>query len=471
MVLASCESGETHYKQAEARPGDTIVINNTTKVYLDLLENAAQSGMGAGFGWLNGEGVFITTTPDPNAADPASMVETTTKVGGISRSDGWVEIPVIDCGENFIDVVFTPAGDPSTEDISNTDSIGSKTVQVLTGSDGQKLYLNDLWRYILVGVTEAVPHVEPSSSVTGVRYEAGTTADTRIVWVKVEVQHTGVEGTRRTSAMTQSYEVGYVQTKAGAVEPEDPFEVRLHNFDLFRTYRKKTQHSICEGFMSFAVYNARTGELVEEISTDGFSSQLAKCGHFGAPTNGYIIREASVLGNAPTEVTENVVADNEEALSASYVNGNFKLTVKCTSQDYYVHFPVRGRDDSEGGIAAGGQNLFFTATCVYTNPETGWTKTWEFTHRTEVKVKGWEQRTPQVDRSKETVNDVDGTRNLRYAGTYVVEFVNHLYLNGEEVVQEDGNDDYYFQTSKTNGSTVPFHTSEMAIDTWVSYLP
>ena len=468
MVLASCQSGETRRIMQAADPQEPI--HDVTSTKLEQTAQDQRSGMSTGFGWVSGNAVFTTKPIADTSGNPGDEVISVVYAGGTSRSDGNVLKDTIACGQEFIDVAFQPAGEPTESDLSTNDSISKKTIANFNGTDGQVLTLEDLYRYLKVESTLPTPHYEPSSTVTGVRYEPGRDENTRIVWVAVTVNQQ-VIGTSIGTNLTQAYEIGYIQTKAATVEPEEPYEIRLHNFDLYRTYRKKTQHSICEGFMSFAVYNSKTGELVEEISTDGFSSQLAKCGHFGAPTNGYIIREASLLGNAPTSVTENVVSDNAEALSASYIKGNFKLTVKCISQDYYVHFPVRGRDDAEGGIAAGGQNLFFTATCVYTNPETGWTKTWEFTHKTEVNIKGWQQRTPQVDRTSETVNDVDGERKLRYAGTYVVEFVNHLYLNGEEIVQENGNEDYYFQSSKINGDTSPFHTSDMAIDCWTSYLP
>jgi hypothetical protein len=475
-VFTACESNETYEKLAEARPGDTIYVNKTTKVRIDALERNTLSGMVAGAGWQYFDGVFVTSTPD--ADDPMSTVETETKVGGVSRSDGRVQLPVIECGEEFIDPVFELTSGPDTADVSNTDSIGSKVAQLYSGSDGQKLNLDDVWSYVAVGVTEAVPHYEPSSTLAanGIRYEYDPAdPNVRVVWVKVQVAQ-NVVGTTQGTNFNQYYEIGYQQTKNAAVEPEkDPYEVRIKDFQLFRTYRKKTQHSICEGFLSFGVYNTKTGELVEEIVTDQFSMQLGKTGHFGAPTNGYIVGEARLIGSAPTAVTETEIADNEEALTASHQAGNFNVTVSCTAQDYYVHFPVRGRDDSEGGMAAGGQNLFFHATLTYTRPATAtepaWTKTWSFTHKTDVNVIGWEVRTPAVDRTGEVVNDVDGQRKLQYAKSFVVEFVNHLYLDGEEIVQVVGDDDFYYPISKAIGSTVPFHTSDMVIDCWTSYLP
>ena len=470
-ALCACESNETREIVKAADPVEPVVINNTTTTKLEKVDEGVQSGMGSGYAWTTFNGVFITETPDLSADDPTSILREETKVGGISASYGKVLKDTIACGEAFIDPIFTISGEPTTTDLSTSDSIAARTTTVYTGSDGEILNLDDLYAYLNANVTIAVPHYEPSSSISGIRYEPGTDENSRVVWIQVRVDQK-VVGTTQGTAFSQTYEVGYTQVKNAAVEPEkDPYEVRIKSFDLFRTYRKKTQHSICEGVMAFAVYNSRTGELVEEISTDDFAMQLAKCGHFGSPSNGYIVGEARLIGSAPTSVTEKVVPDNEEALTACHEKGNFKVVVTCTAQDYYVNFPVRGRDDSEGGMEAGGQNLFFQAEITYTSPDGAWTKTWKFTHTTEVNVKGWENATPAVDRSSETVNDVDGQRKLNYAGTFVVEFVNHLYLDGEEVVQVVGDDDYYHVVSKASGTFVPFHTSDMRIDCWTSYLP
>lgn len=474
VLLCSCESGETRQLVKAADPSEPIHDVTTTR--LEKFAQDSRSNMGSGFGWVTANGIFTTKPVADINGEPGDQVVDEIYVGGESRSDGRVLRDTVDCGENFIDPVFTLAGDPTTEDITNADSIGAKTVQVFTandgkdGSKGQTLTLEDLYRYLKVDATLPTPHYEPSSTVTGVRYEPGTDADTRIVWVAIQVDQQ-VVGTTAGTSLSQEYEIGYVQKKQAAVVNPDPVEVRVKDFQLFRTYRKRDQHSICEGYLSFGVYNTVTGELVEEITTDQFSMQLGKTGHFGSPSNGYIVGEARLIGSAPTAVTEVELSDNEEALAATHKVGNFTAAVSCTAQDYYVHFPVRGRDDSEGGMSAGGQNLFFHATLTYTHPETGWTKTWSFTHSTEVKVKGWEVRTPQVDRSGEKVNDVDGIRNLKYEKTFVVQFVNHLYLDGEEIVQMEGDDDFYYPVSKTTGTTKPFHTSEMAIDCWTSYLP
>jgi len=478
--MASCQSNETR-THVSATPGEPIHDVTTTR-----LEQGAQdqrSGMNAGFGWVTANGVFTTKPVADTAGDPGDTVTPEVYAGGSSRSDGRVLKDTIPCGEQFIDVAFQLTGDPTTEDITTTDSIGSKTTQVYAGTDGQQLTLEDIYRYLFVESTLPTPHYEPSSSIVPatefkkpVRYEETTDENVRIVWVTVTVAQ-AVKGTSAGDPLVQQYEVGYVQTKqAKAVEPEkDPYEVRIKDLQLFRTYRKKTQHSICEGYLSFGVYNTKTGELVEEITTDQFSMQLGKTGHFGAPTNGYIVGEARLVGSAPTKVEEKPVVDNEEAEAATHQAGNFTVSVSCTSQDYYVHFPVRGRDDSEGGMEAGGQNLFFEATLTYSRPATAtepaWTKTWSFTHKTDVNVVGWETRTPAVDRTGETVNDVDGQRKLQYAKSFVVEFVNHLYLDGEEIVQVVGDDDFYYPISKANGQTVPFHTSDMVIDCWTSYLP
>lgn len=468
VAMASCQSNETRQLVKAATPVDPIIIDRTTTTRLEQTAQDQRSGMGTGYAWSTFNGVFVTITEDNENPD-GGKIENETTVGGRTQSNGRVLLDTIPCGESFIDPVFTLAGEPTTTDLTTNDSIAARTTKVYNGTDGQTLTLEDLYRYLNANVTLAVPHYEPSSSITGVRYEAGTTADTRIVWVEVTVDQQ-VKGTVQGVPFVQTYEIGYVQTK-DAAKVQDPYEVRIKDFQLFRTYRKKTQHSICEGVMAFAVYNSRTGELVEEISTDDFAMQLAKCGHFGSPSNGYIVGEARLVGSAPTSVTEKVVPDNEEALTACHEKGNFKVVVTCTAQDYYVHFPVRGRDDSEGGMEAGGQNLFFQAEITYTSPDGAWTKTWKFTHTTEVNVKGWENATPAVDRSSETVNDVDGQRKLNYAGTFVVEFVNHLYLDGEEVVQVVGDDDYYHVISKASGTFVPFHTSDMRIDCWTSYLP
>jgi hypothetical protein len=466
--MASCQSNETRQLVRSATPSEPIHDVTTTR--LDKLSDGVKSDMGYGFGWVKGNGVFTTKPVADTTGEPGDEVQPDIYVGGESRSDGYVREDTVYCGSDFIDPVFTAAGESITTDITNADSIGAKTVQIYTGNDGQELTTEDIYKYLMVETTSPTPHYESTSSVKGVRYEDGTTANTRIVWIQVQVEQQ-VIGTTAGTNLTQAYEVGYVQTKQPAVVNPDPVEVRVKDFQLFRTYRKRDQHSICEGFLSFGVYNTVTGELVEEITTDQFSMQLGKTGHFGSPTNGYIVGEARLIGSAPTAVTEVELSDNEEALAATHKVGNFTAAVSCTAQDYYVHFPVRGRDDSEGGMSAGGQNLFFHATLTYTHPETGWTKTWSFTHKTDVNVIGWETRTPQVDRSKETVNDVDGTRNLKYEKTFVVQFVNHLYLDGEEIVQVEGDDDFYYPVSKTSGTTKPFHTSEMAIDCWTSYLP
>jgi hypothetical protein len=471
MALASCESNETYEKKSEGSPivvRDTVNIEKSKKIF--SLDSDKKSAMGFGWGWNLFKGLISISTTDTE-----SPLNGDYENGGISRSDGRVLHDTIPCGESFIDVAFTPADTATTEDISTPDSIGNKTVQVYTGDDGQVLTLEDSYKYRNIESTISWPFYVPSSEVahrSPIRYEYNPlNPNERIVWITVEVTHEALNAENGTN-LTQAYEIGYVQVKDGAVEPEkDPYEVRIKSFDLFRTYRKKTQHSICEGVMAFAVYNSRTGELVEEISTDDFAMQLAKCGHFGSPSNGYIVGEARLVGSAPTSVTEKVVPDNEEALTASHEKGNFKVVVTCTAQDYYVHFPVRGRDDSEGGMEAGGQNLFFQAEITYTSPDGAWTKTWKFTHKTDVNVVGWETRTPQVDRSSETVNDVDGVRNLKYEKSFVVEFVNHLYLDGEEIVQVEGDDDFYYPVSKTTGTTKPFHTSDMVIDCWTSYLP
>lgn len=475
LGLASCEAYEE--QKIQAQPGETVVINESTSLRLDRLAEDSQSGMGSGYAWSTADGVFITTT----STDGGTPSKEETKVGGLSRSDGYVLKDTINCGEAFLDPVFSLAGDPVVTEFDG-DSIGNKTVKVYNVSDGQVLTLEDLYRYLMVQSTLPTPNYQPTSSVTGVRYENGTDENSRIVWVEVTVDQT-VNGTTAGTAFNQVYEIGYVQVKEAAVEPTDPpYKVVMKEFTIFRTYRPKTEHSIGEVYMAFEVIDSITGQKVDEFKSDNFAMQALKIGHYGAPSKGYIVGEARLVGEAPTAVTETYLPDNEEALAASDTTSSerFKVVVNCNSEDYYIHFPVRDKDDSEGGMPGGGQRYRFTAKITYTH-ESGWTQTWEFTMTTVVNVIGWQQRTPQVDRSNETVNDVDGERKLQYAGTYVVEFTTHAYMNGEEVVydldknenKEEPNYGYYTLSSQVPAghSTKPFHTTEMAVDCWTSYLP
>jgi hypothetical protein len=431
--------------------------------------------MGNGFGWTSFNGVFETIT----ASDIAGIPDVT-KVGGISRSDGRILRDTVDCGEQFVDPVFTLAGEPTKVDMTTTDSIGNKTIAVYTANDGkdgngQELTLEDLYKYLKVDATLPTPHYEPSSSVTGVRYDYETgDENVRIVWVKVQVDQQ-VVGTIQGDPIVQQYEVGYVQVKNGAVTP-DPLRIKMNLLEMFRTYRKNTQHSIMDMWMAFTVVNAKTGETTDEVETD--SRMAAKIGHFGAPSNGYSLEEKRLIGSAPTEVTEELDPENEEAKNASKKIGKFNFKVDAYKQRYFVHFPVRGRDDSEGGKEAGGERLLFQLNGSYVDSSMDYTFNFQITHRTEVVVKGWQQITPSYQRPNDP-----GIR-YEYLSSYVVEFIDHLYLNGEEIVWTETSEGvFYHLVPSQNGKKIevnnpdyelyysgsdahPFHTSTMVVDGW-----
>jgi hypothetical protein len=474
VVLTSCQSNETRQLVKAADPGEPIIIDRTTTTKLEVINKDTKSGMNNGYGWTAANGVFETTTSSDIAGIPD-----VTKVGGISRSDGRVLKDTVDCGEQFVDPVFTLADNPATTDLTANDSIGAKTTKVYTANDGkdgngQELTLEDLYKYLKVDATLPTPHYEPSSSVTGVRYDYETgDENVRIVWVKVQVDQQ-VVGTIQGDPIVQQYEVGYVQTKDAAVTPVDPLRIKMNILEMFRTYRKRDQHSIMDMWMSFTVVNAKTGETTDEVETD--SRMAAKIGHFGAPSYGYSLEEKRLIGSAPTEVEEELDPNNEEAKKASKTIGKFNFKVDAYKQRYYVHFPVMGRDDAEGGKEAGGERLLFQLNGSYVDPAMDYTFNFQITHRTEVVVKGWQQITPSYQRPNDP-----GIR-YEYLSSYVVEFVDHLYLNGEEIVWTEGDDGVFYYLKSNNPSIEvqnpdyelyytgsdahPFHTSQMVVDGW-----
>jgi hypothetical protein len=204
----------------------------------------------------------------------------------------------------------------------------------------------------------------------------------------------------------------------------------------------------------------------------------AKIGHFGAPSNGYSLEEKRLIGSAPTEVTEELDPENEEAKNASKKIGKFNFKVDAYKQRYFVHFPVRGRDDSEGGKEAGGERLLFQLNGSYVDSSMDYTFNFQITHRTEVVVKGWQQITPSYQRPNDP-----GIR-YEYLSSYVVEFIDHLYLNGEEIVWTETSEGvFYHLVPSQNGKKIevsnpdyelyysgsdahPFHTSTMVVDGW-----
>lgn len=474
VAFSGCQGHETKYQRSPATPGEPIHDVTTTK--LEQADQDQRSGMGTGFGWVSGNAVFTTKPIADPAGEIGDEIIPEKCVGVMSRSDGSVMHDTIYCGENFIDVQFTAVGDPTKTDLSTNDSIGKKTVTVYNGPDGQTLTLGDLHRYPRVESTLPTPHYEPSSTATGVRYDYNTGDENlRIVWVVVTVDQQ-VIGTTAGTSLTQAYEVGYYQRRDAAAVQPDPLRIKMNILEMFRTYRKNTQHSMMDMWMSFTVVNAKTGETTDEVETD--SRMAAKIGHFGAPSNGYSLEEKRLIGSAPTEVEEELDSDNEEAKNASKQIGKFNFKVDAYKQRYFVHFPVMGRDDSEGGKEAGGERLLFQLNGSYVDPAMDYTFNFQITHRTEVVVKGWQQITPSYQRPN------DPGISYTYLSSYVVEFVDHLYLNGEEIVWVDTDDGtFYYLVPSQNGKNIevqnpdyelyysgseahPFHTSTMVVDGW-----
>jgi len=469
-ILASCEAAERTTMVAP-QPGDSIIIDKSTSLRLDRLAEDSQSALMHGWSFVTADGVFSTTT----ITDGGNPAKQETKVGGRSNSDGRVLHDTIKCGENFIEAAFTLAGEPAESDFSTPDSIGNKVVKTYNGADGQVLNTEDAYRFLNVSSTLPTPNYQPTSEVSGVRYENGTDENSRIVWVEITVKQ-DVVGTTAGTAFDQTYEVGYVQVKDAQVVPQDPLKIKINVLEMFRTYRPRDQHSVMDLWMSYDVINAKTGEIVENIDTD--SRMAAKIGHYGSPRNGYSLEEMRLIGTAPTEVTEELDPNNEEAKKASKQIGKFNFQVDAYKQSYYVRFPVRGRDDSEGGKEAGGERLLFQLNGSYVDPDLDYRFDFQITHRTEVVVKGWEQRTPDYQRP----NDPGIT--YEYLSSYVVEFIDHLYLNGEEIVWVDSDEGvFYYLVPSQNGKNIevtnpdyelyytgsdahPFHTSNMVVDGW-----
>jgi hypothetical protein len=474
LAMASCQSNEKRQLVKDADPQEPVVINKTTTTRLEKVDEGVQSGMGYGFAWTTFNGVFITERPDVTADDPTSVLREETKVGGISRSTATVT-PDTTYVDDFNNDVVYELTNTTEADLTSPDSIGASVTKTYSANDGAVLPVVDLYKYVAANVTLAIPHYEPSSQITGVRYEATADPDVRIVWTEITVTNK-VVGTTQGTETTQVYEIGRYQKKAAAVDPVDPLRIKMNLLEMFRTYRKNTQHSIMDLWMSFTVVNAKTGETTDEVETD--SRMAAKIGHFGAPSNGYSLEEKRLIGAAPTEVTEELDPDNEEAKNASKQIGKFNFQVDCYKQSYYVHFPVRGRDDSEGGKEAGGERLLFQLNGSYIDSDMDYRFDFQITHKTEVIVKGWQEITPSYQRPN------DPGISYTYLSSYVVEFVDHFYLNGEEIVWVDTDEGvFYYLVPSQNGKKIevnnpdynlyytgsdyhPFHTSNMIVDGW-----
>jgi hypothetical protein len=474
VVLAACQSNEKRQLVKDADPQEPVVINKTTTTRLEKVDEGVQSGMGSGYAWTTFNGVFITERPDVTADDPTSVLREETKVGGISRSTATVT-PDTTYVDDFNNDVVYELTNTTEADLTSPDSIGASVTKTYSANDGAVLPVVDLYKYVAANVTLAIPHYEPSSQITGVRYEATADPDVRIVWTEITVTNK-VVGTTQGTETTQVYEIGRYQKKDAEEVTPDPLRIKMNILEMFRTYRKRDQHSIMDMWLSFTVVNAKTGETTDEVETD--SRMAAKIGHFGAPSNGYSLEEKRLIGTAPTSVEEELDANNEEAKNASKKIGKFNFQVEAFKQRYFVHFPVMGRNDSEGGKEAGGERLLFQLNGSYIDSDMDYRFDFQITHRTEVKVIGWQQITPSYQRP------ADPGIRYEYLSSYVVEFVDHLYLNGEEIVWTETDEGvFYYLVPSNNGKQIevnnpdynlyytgsdyhPFHTSNMIVDGW-----